>query len=123
MIIVNDVSTSKLINVDKDTGSVLASFQLTNNQSGFNIKAYLIYTISLDEFLISVDGSYSTNKMGISANSQSDALLLKLNLISQTIVQSSVWDCQNGNELVNSVEFNGDIVYQFRQLNNNYLFI
>ena len=61
--------------------------------------------------------------MGISANSQSDALLLKLNLISQTIVQSSVWDCQNGNELVNSVEFNGDIVYQFRQLNNNYLFI
>ena len=123
MIIVNDVSTSKLINVDKDTGSVLESFQLTNIQSGFNIKAYLIYTISLDEFLISVDGSYTANKIGISANSQSDALLLKLNLTSQTIVQSSVWDCQNRNELVNSVEFDGDIIYQFGQLNNNYLFI
>ena len=121
--IVADVSTSKFINVDKDSGDVLNSFQFTNKQTGFNLKIFKVYDFLPDEFLITADGTYNNNMIGYSENSRSDAMLFKLNLTSQSIVQSSVWDCQNGVELATSVEYDSDYIYSLGQKDNTYLFI
>ena len=118
-----DYSSSKFIKCDKDNGNVLASFQLTKIQIGFNLKVFNAYLISNDQFLISTDGIAENNNIGISMNSQSDGILLKLNLTSQFLVKSSVWDWQNGYEILTSIEFDGDIAYSLGQKDSTYLFI
>ena len=117
------MSTSKFINVDKETGEVLNSFQFTNKQTGFNLKIFKVYDFSTDELLITADGTYNNNLIGYSANSNNDAMLLILNLTSQLISQNSVWDWQNGVELATSVEYDSDYIYSFGQKDNTYLFL
>ena len=67
------MSTSKFINVDKETGEVLNSFQFTNKQTGFNLKIFKVYDFSTDELLITADGTYNNNLIGYSANSNNDS--------------------------------------------------
>ena len=102
------MSTRKFINVNKDNRDVLNSFQFTNKQTGFNLKVFKVYDFLPDEFLITADGTYNNNMIGFNTNSNNDAMLFKLNLTSQSITQSSVWDWESDVELATSAEYDSE---------------
>ena len=119
----NDVSYSRFLKLDPLTGNVLTSFQLAKMSTGFNLKAYQIYFVSNDELIISVDGSQTYNKFGLTSSSFQDTMILKVNVTTRTIVSSSTWDVQNGMEYSTTIEFENDTIYHFGMKDDKYLFV
>ena len=72
---------------------------------------------------MSAEGNLKFNKFGISKYSNVDVVLLKMNITSLTITHNSICDCLNGDEFSTSAEIDEEIVYQFGQKDNIYLFI
>ena len=91
--------------------------------TGFNLKAYQIYFVSTDELIISVDGNQTYNKFGLTSSSQQDAMILKVNVTTGTVVSSSTWDVQNGMEYSTTIEFENDTIYHFGMKDDKYLFV
>jgi len=103
---------SKLIKVDSTSGSVESSFQFANSQTGFSLNIVRLYYFA-NEILAIANSDVTTNSFGVSSSSQQDVSILKLDLASQQVTQSSVCDMQNGFELTTSIELYNGYVYQF----------
>ena len=123
IIIVYSTSFSRFLKVDPAKGNVLASFQLSQGSIGINLKANKIYFVSNNELLISSDGNKTYNMIGVSETSQLDSILIKVDVDTNKLLTSSVWDIQNNNEISSSIEVDSDIVYQVGQKNDIYIFL
>lgn len=103
---------SKLLKVDSTSGNVVSSFQFTNSKTGFNLSIVRLYYFA-NEILAIANSDVIKNSFGVSSSSQQDVSILKLDLASQQVTQSSVCDMQNGFELTTSIELYNGHVYQF----------
>ena len=121
--IANNQNFSRYLKVDQNTGAVLSAFQLTSSLNGFNLYTADIYFISNDELLISANGNKTYNKIGLTDNSQIDAIILKVNITSRKVISSTICDIQNGIELVSNIVIKNNTVYQFGIKDDLYIFI